>query len=176
MVGGVAIGGLALPAASAPSPEQDQRILNFLLELEDLQAAFYRDAIERGGLRGELAEFAEVVGGHEREHAGFLRETLGSAARAARTFDLGDTTSDPQKFLSAAIRIEEAGLGAYTGAATNLTSDTLREASRIVSVEARHTAWARDLAERNPAPRATDEPIERAEARQAIEDTGVVLP
>lgn len=176
VVGGVALGGFALPAMSAPSAEQDQRVLNFLLELEELQAAFYADAVERGSLRGESQEFAEVLAGHEREHVDFLRETLGSAAREAGTFDFGEVTADTERFLSTAIELEETGLGAYTGAAVNLTPEALRAAAPIVSVEARHTAWARDLAERNPAPRASDEPLEQDAARRAVDDTGFVRP
>ena len=35
------------------------------------------------GLTGELAQYARVVGGHERAHVAFLRETLGSRAKPA---------------------------------------------------------------------------------------------
>lgn len=176
LVGGVLIGGLPSPAVSAPSAQQDEETLKFLLGLEDLQAAFYAEALERGKLTGELREFAQVAGDHEREHAAFLRKTLGAAAGEPGSYDFGDATSDPQKFLATAIDIEEAGLGAYTGAAARLTPAALGDAVRILPVEARHAAWARDLAGENPAPRASDEPSSEAQVRETIDKTGFVNP
>lgn len=172
--GAVAIGGVPSPASSASSAEQDEQTLKYLLELEDLQAAFYAQALKQGRLQGELREFAQVVGGHEAEHVAYLRKALGAGAAKAASFDFGDATSDPARFLENAVSLEEVGLGAYTGAAPNLTAQTLRGAARIVSVEARHTAWARDLAGRNPAPRPTDKPSSESEARAAVEKTGFV--
>lgn len=167
------VGGLAVPAASAPSSDQDRQTLEYLLELEHLQAAFYAEAIERGALRGEFAEYARVVGEHERDHVAYLRRTLGAGGNPG-SFDFGETTASAEAFVTTAVELEETGLGAYTGAAVNLTADVLRDAARIVSVEARHTAWARDLAGRNPAPSASDEPTGEAEVRAAVRDTGFV--
>jgi rubrerythrin len=174
LLGSAAIGSVPPPAASAPSAAQDERTLAYLLELEDLQAAFYAQALERANLAGELREFAEVVGGHEREHADYLRKALGPKAARPKAYDFGEAVSTSDRFLATAIDLEETGLGAYTGAAPNLRPATLRDASRIVSVEARHTAWARDLSGENPAPRATDEPSTEAEVRAAIERTAFV--
>jgi hypothetical protein len=170
------VGGLASPAASAPSSEQDRKTLEYLLELEELQAAFYAEAIRNGSLKGEFGEYARVVGEHEREHVAYLRKALGSNSRKAPTFDFGEATKSPESFVDTAITLEETGLGAYTGAAARLTAGTLRDAARIVSVEARHAAWARDLAGREPAPNATDEPTSEAKARAAVRETGFVRP
>ena len=68
------------------------------------------------------------------------------------------TNDDPKRFARTAIRLEELGLAAYNGAATSLTPDALADAARIVSVEARHAAWIRDIAGANPAPRAAEPP------------------
>ena len=174
LAGGALVAGAPSPAASAPSAGQDERTLAYLLELEDLQAAFYAEALERANLTGELRQFAEVVGGHEREHVNYLRKALGAKARKPATFDFGDATGSAERFLATAIDIEETGLGAYTGAAPRLTTGTLRGASRIVSVEARHTAWARDLAGRSPAPDASDKPSSEPEVRAAIARTAFV--
>jgi len=159
--------------ASAPSSDQDRRTLEYLLELEQLQAAFYAEALKRGALRGEFAEYARVVGQHENDHVAYLRRTLGAGARPG-SFDFGEATSSSEAFVATAVELEETGLGAYTGAAVNLTADALRDAARIVSVEARHTAWARDLAGSNPAPSATDKPTEEAAVRAAVRETGFV--
>lgn len=175
LAGGAAlIGGIPSPAASAPSAAQDERTLAYLLELEDLQAAFYAEATKRARLTGELRQFAEVVGGHEREHVAYLRKALGAKAGKPAAFDFGDATASRERFLATAIEIEETGLGAYTGAAPNLTADTLRDAARIVSVEARHTAWVRDLAGRSPAPDASDDPSTESEVRAVVARTGFV--
>lgn len=176
LVGGVLIGGLPSAAVSAPSAQQDEETLRFLLGLEDLQAAFYAEASKQAGLTGERREFAQVAGDHEREHADFLRKTLGAAAGEPGAYDFRDATSDPQKFLATAIDIEEAGLGAYTGAAARLTPATLADVVRILPVEARHAAWARDLAGQNPAPRASDQPSSEAQVKATIDKTGFVKP
>lgn len=175
LASGVVIGGLATPAASAPSAEQDRSTLEYLLELEELQAAFYAEALKTGSLKGELREYARVVGEHEREHVAYLRKALGGG-RKAQAYDFGDATSTPKNFKKTAVTLEETGLGAYTGAAVRLTADTLRDAARIVSVEARHAAWARDLAGRPPAPQASDEPTSEQRVRAAVRDTGFVRP
>ena len=121
LAGGVVVGGLAVPAASAPSSDQDRRTLEYLLELEQLQAAFYAEALKRGALRGEFAEYARVVGEHENDHVAYLRRTLGGGGRPG-SFDFGEATSSPEAFVDTAVKLEETGLGAYTGAAVNLTA------------------------------------------------------
>lgn len=173
-VGAASVARSPPPARSATSPARDEETLAYLLELEDLQAAFYAEALDRDALAGEVEEYAQVVGGHEREHVDYLRGALGAKAAKPATFDFGDTTSDSELFLATAVAIEETGLAAYTGAAVNLSADALRDATRLVSVEARHAAWARDLLGRNPAPDASDEPAPEAEVRAAIAKTGFV--
>jgi Ferritin-like domain len=181
MRGGAALaaGGAALAAwprttVSAPSAKQDAEILRFALTVEDLQAAFYADAIKRSVLSGELLEFAETVGGHERAHAAHIRELLGPGAPKPPHFDFGDTNTFLKRFVRTAIQLEELGLAAYNGAAVSLTPDALADASRIVSVEARHASWIRDITGETPAPRAADRPISAAQAQSAIARTGFV--
>jgi hypothetical protein len=159
---------------SAPSAKQDATILRFALLIEDLQAAFYANALDRRALDGELLDFADMVSDHETAHAEHIRKALGAGAPKARTFDFGDINDDPKRFVRTAIRLEELGLAAYNGAAASLTPEALADASRIVSVEARHAAWIRDLAGKNPAPRAADRPISAAQAQKAIARTGFV--
>jgi hypothetical protein len=179
MRGGAALaaGGAALAAwprttASAPSARQDAEILRFALTVEDLQAAFYADAIKRGALSGELLEFAQTVGDHERAHAAHIRDLLGAGAPKPQRFDFGDASANPTRFGRTAIQLEEVGLAAYNGAATSLTSDALADASRIVSVEARHVSWIRDIVGQTPAPRAADQPISAKAAQAALARTG----
>jgi hypothetical protein len=70
------------------------------------------------------------------------------------------------------VTLEDLGLSAYNGAAPSLTADTLADAARIISVEARHAAWIRDIAGEVPAPHAVDDGISARAARAAVERTG----
>jgi hypothetical protein len=155
---GALAGGWAGPEATAgrPSRTQDVRILNFLLVLEELQAAFYAAALRRADLSDELLRFARTVGPQEREHVGLLRKLLGHDARPAPTFGVEGATSGAAQFQAAAIQLEETTAAAYIGQGASLTRDAVRDAARIVAVEARHAAWIRDIAGALPAPRAAD--------------------
>jgi hypothetical protein len=166
VAGGAAVGVGAIaggwlrpqPTVGRASPAQDVEILNFLLVLEEAQAAFY-DAVLRGGaLQGDLLAFARIVAPQEREHAEFLRGKLGAQAGARPKLDFARATSDPGRFSAAAIDLEEATAAAYIGQGANLTRGMVADAARIVAVEARHAAWIRDLAGADPAPRAADPP------------------
>jgi hypothetical protein len=90
----------------------------------------------------------------------------------ASKFDFGDTNATPERFAKTAIELEDVGLSAYNGAATGLTPATLADAARIVSVEARHISWIRDIVGEIPAPRATDRAISAAQAQAALKRTG----
>lgn len=174
VVAGVLLGELPAPAESAPSPEQDAEILNFVLRLEHLQVAFYAEALDRGQILGEPREFARVVGGHERDHVAFIEQTLGGAARPAPGFDFGEATADQASFLAAAGDIEDLAVGAYNAQAPNLTPGAFKAAARIVSVEARHAAWIRDVAGLNPAPEASEPVTTAARVMSTVRDTGFV--
>jgi Ferritin-like domain len=160
--GGVAVGLAAWlrpqSTAGKASAAQDVRILNFLLVLEEAQAAFYDAALRAGALKGDLLAFARVVAPQEREHVDFVRGKLGAQAGPRPTLDFARATTDPKRFSAAAIDLEEATAAAYIGQGANLTRGAVVDAARIVAVEARHAAWIRDLAGADPAPRAADPP------------------
>jgi rubrerythrin len=162
VVGGVLLGGLPDFANSKPSAKQDAEILNFALTMEYVQSGFYEEALERGSLSGELREYAERVGGQEKEHLAFIKKALGKAAAKRPELDFGEDTGSPEAFTQAAFKLEDLGVSAYNAQAPNLTKETLAAAAKIVSVEARHAAWIRAIAGRNPAPEAA-EPTASAE-------------
>jgi hypothetical protein len=170
----VATGALARLASSAPSPAQDARILNLVLLLEYVEAAFYAEAREKGALRGELRQFANVVGAHEAQHVAFLKHALGREARKPPRLAFGTATTDADAFVRAAITLEDTSVAAYNGQATNLTPGALGAAARIVSVEARHAAWIRAIAGKVPAADATDAPLTAAQVLAALRKTGFV--
>jgi Ferritin-like domain len=172
--GGAVLGWGAGTAEPAPSRALDLKIFNFALLLERLQAAFYTEAVNAGELRGELLEFAEVVGGHEREHVDFLEEALGNRASKMPAFQFESATRDKQKFLDAAVLLENTGVAAYNGQAANLTKKSLAAAAEIVSVEGRHAAWISDLAGRPPAPRAADPGATADDVAATLETTGFI--
>ncbi|MFL5859465.1 MAG: ferritin-like domain-containing protein [Solirubrobacteraceae bacterium] len=156
VLGGALVGRRVAVSDAAPSPAQDRRIFQFALVLEELQAAFYSEALNRGGLHGDLHEFATVVGAHERAHVAFLRKSLGGAALPPRTFHFGDATSNPERFGAAAHEIENIGVAAYNGQGAKLTAGAMEHAAEIVSVEGRHAGWIGALLRDPPAPRAAD--------------------
>jgi Ferritin-like domain len=162
MGAGAAAGGAAVlaaapaPSGSKPSAAQDAKILAAALVLEDLQAAFYAEALRRAKLKGETRDFARIVGRHERAHAAFIRKALGSSAKRPARFSFGETTSDPKSFVTCAQRLEDVGVAVLNGQGPNLTPKTLAAVGTILSVEARHAGWIRDLHGAVPAPAAVD--------------------
>jgi rubrerythrin len=169
-VAGSAVGAAEIVASTGSgSAATDAEILTFALSMERLQAAFYAEALKAGRLTGEARQFAQVVGAEEQEHVKYIAAALGASAGTSPRFRFGNAATDPGQFVATAISLEEAGLGVYNGQAVNLTPKTLAAAARIVSVEARHAAWARALAGKDPAPVAVDVPISIAQAKQIFQ-------
>jgi rubrerythrin len=169
----VAVLGLPTLAASSPSAQQDQAILNYALTLERMQAEFYAQALRGVALHGELRQFVEVVGGHERAHAAHLGAELGSAAERPRRFDFSAAMAGAEQVRATAIALEDLALEGYNGQAPNLTRVGLRTVLRIVSVEARHASWARSLAGELPAPRAVDPLVSEQQVRKGLRGAGI---
>jgi Ferritin-like domain len=159
---------------AGPSPSNDKKILNFALQLEYLQAAFYAAAINAGKVRGEALEFAETVAEHEQEHVELLLGALGSSAGRKPQFDFGHAVRAERAFVETAVLLENTGVAAYNGQAPNLTKKSLAAAAEIVSVEGRHAAWASAIAGREPAPRAADPGAAAAAIVATLDRTGFV--
>lgn len=172
--GAVSIGGAAAAriatatgASSGPSP-QDRQVLAFALTLERLQTSFYSQVAAAGVLTGEVREFAETVGAEEHDHLAYLSQVMGQSAGQTQKFNFGDAVKNQAAFLATAIELEDTGVAAYNGQASNLTPSTLADVSRVISVEARHAAWVRDLAGQAPAPVPFDPPISQAQAQTRL--------
>jgi rubrerythrin len=175
--GGALAGGIlgrAARAGAGPVPRADVEILNVALLLEYVQAAFYSEAVARRRLGGELREFAVVVSGHERAHERALRSLLGPAGRRPPRLGFGDTTADPDRFAATAHDLEELAVSGYNAQAANLSERSLGSVLRIVSVEARHSAWIGDMLGRNPAPRAADPPASLEDVTRSLDELGFV--
>jgi hypothetical protein len=165
------LGALADDATPA-SPQRDAQIFQFALLLEQLQAAFYEEALAHGALSGELHDFATTVAAHEREHVRVLRHALGSSARPAPAFRFRSATRKPDAFATTAARLEDLGVSAYNGQAGNLTKPALAAAAEIVSVDARHAGWIRAIRGQDPAPDATDRALTAQQVQAALKKTG----
>jgi len=160
-------------ALASPSKAQDAAILQLVLRLEYTQVAFYDEALQRAGLKGDLRDFARTVLEHERDHLAAIQKALGAKARARPAFDFGNRTKDPAAFTRAAIALEDTAVAGYNGQAANLTKPTLAAAAEIVSVEARHAAWIRAIADQVAAPDPVDKPLTAKETARQLQAIGL---
>ena len=138
----------------------DRQVLAFALTLEQLESAFYKAALARGGLTGQAQTLAKAFGAHEDEHVTAISQLLtqlGAKPAAAPKTKFGVTNQ--ASFLRLAVTLEDTGVAAYNGAAPLLrTVDIVSALGSIVNVEARHSAALRILAGQDPAPQAFDRP------------------
>ena len=143
LTSGAIMGMLPELSMAAPSKKQDLKILNYALTLEYLEAAFYKEAVETGGLSGSLLEFARLVNDHEQTHVVALKKTiksLGGKAVKSPKFDFKGTNKGTN-FADTALVLENTGVRAYLGQATRIKqTPILAAAASIVTVEARHAA------------------------------------
>jgi hypothetical protein len=159
---------------AASSPDTDAKLLNAFLTLERVQEAFYRDALERAHLDGDLLAFARSTSAQESEHVKFLTRRLGDRADPPPKSDFGDALSSPERFRSAAIELEESAIATYVGQAANLSRALLSPIATMTSVEARQAAWVRDIAGTSPAPRAADPARKVEDVMADLRDKGFI--
>jgi hypothetical protein len=176
LAGGVLLSGLpSLAEAATKSNANDVRILNYALTLEYLESAFYDEAVASGALAGSLLDAAKIVKAHEDAHVKALKKTLGKAAVKKPKFDFKGTTTDPNKFLQTAVVLENTGVAAYSGQATNIKqAAVVKAAVSILTVEARHAAHFNALASKSFAPRAFDAPKSKSAVLKAVKKTGFI--
>lgn len=127
----------------------DIGILNYAYALEQLEAAFYTQVILTPYSSSTSTEISLLtdIRDHEIAHREFFKTALGSSAIPALevNFTSIDFTSR-DSVLSTAKTFEDLGVSAYNGAGKLIINpDYLTVAGKIVSVEARHAAFIRDL-------------------------------
>jgi hypothetical protein len=175
LAGGALLGLPALGAAAGGVSKTTVGILNFALTLEYLEAAFYAVAVSKGALTGPTAELAKTIAAHEAAHVAFLKKALGSAAVKTPSFDFQGTTADQGKFQATAYVLENTGVAAYSGQATNIKEiPVVKAAVSILTVEARHAGWIGALAGKPPAPNAFDKPASKSQVLAAVKKTGFI--
>ena len=131
-------------AAARPSRKQDIAILNFALTLEYLEAAFYKEALAKGALTGDVLETTKLIASHENTHVTALRKTIrslrGKPVKSPQ-FNFMNTTGDQKTFLATAFVLENTGVHAYLGQVRRILSKKiLVAAATIVTIEGRHAA------------------------------------
>ncbi|WP_460552752.1 ferritin-like domain-containing protein [Hymenobacter daeguensis] len=132
----------------------DASVLNYAYALEQLEAAFYAKVVTTGTATGlsaaELAVFTSVAK-HEAIHRDFLQAAINRdfAGKLLQTltFNLDSITfTSRAQVLAAAKAFEDLGVAAYNGAGKLFKVPAyVGIAGQIVSVEARHAAYVRDL-------------------------------
>lgn len=127
----------------------DIGILNYAYALEQLEAAFYTQVIltPYSGLAGSELSLLTDIRDHEIAHREFFKAALASNAIPALEVNFSTIDfSSRDSVLATAKTFEDLGVSAYNGAGQLITTDVyLTIAGKIVSVEARHAAYIRDL-------------------------------
>lgn len=127
----------------------DIGILNYAYALEQLEAAFYTQVIASpySGITASETALLTDIRDHEIAHREFFKNALGSKAIVSLEVNFSAINfGSRDSVLGAAKTFEDLGVSAYNGAGRLITSpDYLVLAGKIVSVEARHAAYIRDL-------------------------------
>ena len=129
--------------------KDDFGVLNYAYALEQLEAAFYIQVASAPPTDFSTAErtYFQDIQFHEIAHREFFKKALG--ANAIGSLEVNFAAIDFRTragVLAAAKTFEDLGVAAYNGAGIRLVSNTyLLLAGKIVSVEARHAAYVRDL-------------------------------
>lgn len=141
---------VVMPDGTIDLGSGDVGILNYAYALEQLEAAFYTkvaDSSFNSGFSASEQALLTDIRDHEIAHREFFKAALGSNAIGSLevnfdAIDFGSRTA----VLAAARTFEDLGVQAYNGAGQLITTpDYLVLAGKIVSVEARHAAYIRDL-------------------------------
>lgn len=158
---------MATTAASAAAI--DLSVLNYALTLENLEAAFYVQALQNFSQADFLAaglterDYHIIVNVRDTEltHVNFLRTAIsgiGATPVPPCTYNFPNT--DVKSFLAIATALEKTGVSAYIGAAPMISNKAyLTAAATIVTVEARHTAFFNYITGKTPVPSAFDTPL-----------------
>lgn len=155
--GGLVAAGLVLDSCKKKSNDDnginlgsgDIGILNYAYALEQLEAAFYTQvaATPYHGITALETALLTDIRDHEVAHREFFKNALGTNAIQSLEVNFSSIDfSNRDSVLGTAKAFEDLGVSAYNGAGKLIASaDYLLLAGKIVSVEARHAAYIRDL-------------------------------
>lgn len=127
----------------------DTGILNYAYALEQLEAAFYTQVIANpySGMTATEKALLTDIRDHEIAHREFFKTALSTKAIVALEVNFASINfTSRDSVLATAKAFEDLGVAAYNGAGKLITTpDYLVLAGKIVSVEARHAAYIRDI-------------------------------
>ena len=175
--GGALIAALAVPPTveAKTSKANDVKILQYALNFEYLQSTFYTET-ERAGTVAAMEErkavWAKTLGAHERAHVKIIRQVLGDAAVKKPFFNFRGNTETEARFTRTAVAMEDLTTALLTGVTPALHSRALVAAAfSLLTVEARHAAWARHIAGIVPVAGPMDEPKPVREVDRIVAST-----
>ncbi|OWA52935.1 hypothetical protein BV898_17377 [Hypsibius exemplaris] len=169
--GGGGGGGATTPGKPVYNSTADISVLQYALTLENLEAAFYVDAVGKHtsaefqaiGLTDRDYQILVNVRDHEVTHVAALSAAiagLGATPVPACTYKFPAT--DVKTLLAIARALEKTGVSAYDAAAQDISNPAyLTVAATIVTVEARHAAFFNYITGKNPASAPFDIPLGR---------------
>lgn len=171
------LGALAEPPA-AVAQGNEVTILNYGLGFEYLQSTFYTET-DRVGTIARMDErsatWARTLGAHERAHVAILEQVLGGKAIKKPSFDFGGATETQERFTRTAVAMEDLTVALLTGQIPRIRTPALVAAFfSLLTVEARHAAWARRIAGFRPVGKALDQPKTLDQVERVIASTGFV--
>jgi len=140
-----------ITAAGLDLGKGDFGILNYAYALEQLEAAFYTKVTSSfyTGATALEKEYLMDIGNDEIAHREWFKKVLflNKIQDLKMEFDFSSINfNNRDSVLMAAKNLEDTGVSAYNGAGNLLKfRPFLRQAGKIVSVEARHAAAIRDL-------------------------------
>lgn len=178
-LGGAALlGALALPETAA-AKTSDTALLNFDLTFEYLQSTFYTET-ERVGTIARMtpakAVWAKTLGAHERAHVAVLKSVLGKNAVSKPAFNFRGATESDAKFTRTAVAMEDLTVALLSGQAARVSSRELAGALfSLLTVEARHAAWARHLVGTVPVARSLDRSFPLNRVRRVVASTRFIV-
>jgi len=132
--------------------KDDTGVLNYAYALEQLEAAFYIQVANSntqftGTNAAAKKAYFQDIQFHEIAHREFFKAALSTSAIGSLEVDFSSIDfSSEASVLATAMAFEDLGVAAYNGAGPRLKNGTfLLLAGKIVSVEARHAAYVRDM-------------------------------
>lgn len=181
-VGGAALlGALAAPAPARTErgPALDTAILQYGLMFEYLQSTFYTEAERIGTIASmtpDQARWARVLGAHERAHVRILKRVLGKQAAEKPSFNFRGVTEDAGDFTRTAVAMEDLTVALLSGQLPRVSDRALRAAMfSLLTVEARHAAWARRIVGVQPVADAFDEPKTLGDVDRVVRSTRFIV-
>ncbi len=121
-------------------------------------------------------EWARTLGAHERAHVLILKDVLGRKAEKRPTFNFGEANETDEAFTRTAVAMEDLTVALLAGVTPLVQNRNLTAAFfGLLTVEARHAAWARHIVGETPAADAFDEARSLGSVEGAIARTGFVV-